>query len=152
MQSLTVFFGEPAPVITPAIGIIFAPLGGLDLLQPVKWHRFGMNICEDYVGFPAKAPKDMTFAGVYEVAVALAAHFGVAPAKPEDQSDGGLYWAVSRTVRAIAEKNRGESLEGLMFGVDMDFDDPDEMLFRLCGDIQDGNNVANYQMQVGTQA
>ena len=84
MKSLVVYFGEPSPIVTEAVHLIFSVVGGLDLTQPTKYHRFGLNIGEDFIGYPVRAPRDVSFAEIHSVAAQLACIFGAAVTAPLD--------------------------------------------------------------------
>lgn len=146
MKSLTVFFDEPAPVVTEAVHLVFALVGGLDLAQPTKYHRYGLNICEDFIGYPVKAPKEVSFEEIHAVTVQLANLFGVAAVMPAESSELGMREAINHTMRAVAVKN-GKDLTGFSYlSLEIQDFDTDDLLFHLCENIGDGNNVTNYWM------
>lgn len=143
MEQLTVFFDEPAPVLTPAVHRIFALVGGLDQERPVLWGRHGMNLCEDYIGYPVKAPRDVTLAEVYALVTSLANDFGVCPVLPANEAASALRPAIANTVRAIALHN-GQDLSDTWVWLDHINADPDDLLCILCESLYDGNNIINY--------
>lgn len=60
MQSLTLYFEEGPAAVGPIGRRMLDLLGGLDLDKPVKWGRYGLNICEDYIGYPVRAPRSIS--------------------------------------------------------------------------------------------
>lgn len=145
MKSLTVFFDEPAPVVTEAVHLVFSLVGGLDLTTPVQGPRYGLNICEDFIGYAVKAPREISLEEVHAVAVQLANQFGVGATQPVDGSDSAILWAVAQTMRTVEEKNTGKSAGEATLLELQDFD-ADTLLFELCEHIGDANNVTNYSM------
>jgi hypothetical protein len=134
----TIYFDAPA-IISPAVHLAFAPLGGLDLEHPQPNFRREL-------GFKVKAPRQLTLGEVLEVADAIAQHHGVTATKPVNPDDlSQVAAALSKTADAIAAKFGETTVSESAQEFDPAFANPAILLFGLLHWSFDGNNWTNME-------
>lgn len=136
----TIYFDTP-PVITPAVTVAFAHMGGLDLENPQVGYR-------EFTGYALKAPRVLSHEDVLAIARDVAQLHGLTVDAPDDIRDFGQ---VADTVRRVAEKLAGE-LPGYAEG-EQDFDrwqaDTSDLVYGLLTLSGDDNNIGNAAYQRG---
>ena len=146
MEKLTLYFEEGPIAVGPIGQRLLAAFGGLDLSQPTKWGRYGMGICEDYVGYPVCAPRRLTSEELYELVSVEAEKLGIPRAEPEDRSDRAILFAVNQTTRAISAANGQDIGENTL--TNMDFsecaEDAVAMFLAVLDNLADGTAVQNH--------
>lgn len=149
MEKLTLYFEDGAVALGPIGQSLLGLLGGLDLSQPTRWGRYGMGLCEDYIGYPVLSPRDILPEELYGLISTEARKLGISPCMPRASSAAEILLAINLTTRAISAANGHPLSENTMTNMDteMNAPDADDMFLAVLENLGDGTDVQNYTIR-----
>lgn len=147
MERLVLFFDEGPAALGPIGQRLLDKLGGLDMDKPEKWGRYGMGICEDYIGYPVRAPRDIQPEELLTWVSAEARNLGILPCEPRTPDIGEVLLAINKTTRAISAANGHPLDDRTMTNMDFNVDSFEgcaaDMFLAVLDNLADGTRVQN---------